>query len=120
MQDQENDAANAIMQWQQNVIELEEKHFELEESLKKALESKYSFGTINDASDSEFSLLKEENVSLRNKINDLQTSLAGKADNEIDAEIRNGDTIVELEEALKNAQDALAKDEVVVQKWEGK
>jgi len=120
IQEQENEAENAIAKWQENVIELEEKCAELKQNLKTALESNDAVDTMNDASGSDYSQLMEENASLQNKINYLETSLAGNSGNEIDSEIQHGDTVVELQEELKIAQDTLAKDEEVVQRWEGK
>jgi hypothetical protein len=120
IQEQENEAENAIAKWQENVIELEEKCAELERNLKTALESKDAVDTMNNASGSDYSQLMEENASLQNKITYLETSLAGNSDNEIDSEIQHDDTVVELQKALKIAQETLAKDEEVVQRWEGK
>lgn len=120
IQEQENESVNAIAKWQENVVELEDKCAELEENLKTASESKDAVDTMNDASGSEYSQLKEENASLQKKINYLEISLAGNSDNEIDSEIQHGGTIAEFQEALKIAQDTLANDEEVVQRWEGK
>ena len=119
MEEQESEAVNAITKWQQNVIELEEKCAELEENLKKASESKDSVDTMNDASDREYSKLKDENASLRKKIDHLETSSTGNSHIQVNSEIHE-DVIVELREALKIAQDTLSKDEKVVQQWEGK
>jgi DNA repair exonuclease SbcCD ATPase subunit len=123
MQEQENEAMNAINKWQQSAAELEEKCAELEEDLKNALVSEDSVDAMNDPSHSEYSKLKEENASLRKnrkKIDHLETTSVGTSGSQSDSEPPRGDTILELREALNIAHDTLARDEEVVQQWEGK
>ena len=116
------EAVDAIAKWQQSGTASEEKCAELEEKLKKALDCKESTDYTNDSSESEYVQLKEDNTSLQQKIEYLETSLAGMSDNQIDLETQQKDTILELQElqeALKAAQETLTKDEEAVQQWEG-
>ena len=120
MQEQESEAVSVIAKWEQNVIELEGKCTVLEENLKKLSQNKESVKAMNDESDSEHFKLKENNASFQKKIDYLETSLTGGSNSQIDSEVQDSDTVAQLREALKTAQDTLAKDEEVVQQWEGK
>ena len=113
MQEQETEAMDAIAKWQLNSTESEEKCAELEEKLKKAIDLKESIDVTNNTPESEFLQLKEDNISLQEHIKKLEISLAEKSDHEFDS-------VSELQEALKIAQETLTRDEEVVQKWEGK
>jgi len=108
LHDHETEALEAISKWQESANALEEKCVGLEEKLRNACETEGSMDAHGEMSISEYSMLKEENASLQQKINDLETSLAGNSDNRI----------VELQQELKAAQDALENDEEVVQQWE--
>jgi len=122
MEEQEIEAVDAIAKWQQSGTASEEKCSELEEKLKKALDCKESIDDTNDSSKFEYVQLKEDNASLQQKIEYLETNLARKSDNQIDLETQQKDTVVELQElqeALKAAQETLTRDEEAVQQWEG-
>jgi chromosome segregation ATPase len=120
MQEQEKEALDAIAKWQLNSTESEEKCAELEEKLKKALDSKESIDATNNTPESEFLQLKEDNISLQEQIKELEISLAEKSDHDFDSETQDKATVIELQDALKIAQETLTRDEEVVQQWEGK
>lgn len=120
MQEQENEAVNAISKWQQNVIDLEEKCAEHEEDLKKASESKGSVDIATDALDFENAQLKKENASLLEKIDDLKASSIGNSDDQIKLERKHDESILELREILKVAENTHIKDKSVIQRCEGK
>lgn len=63
----------------------------------------------------------EQNVfDLEEKCSVLEEKIKLVSDDKVTLETKNDVTIIELREALKIAQDTLAKDEEVVQQWEGK
>ncbi len=102
MLDQENEAVDAIAKWEQNVTELEEKCAVLEENLRTSSENNESVNCPADESISTYSQMEEKDPSIQNTFT------------------QDSDTIAELREALKTAQDTIAEDEEVVQQWEGK
>lgn len=102
MQDQENEAVDAIAKWEQNVTELEEKCALLEDKLRALSENSESVNCPADESVSTYSQMEERDPSTENTIT------------------QDSDTIAELREALKTAQDTIVEDEEVVQQWEGK
>lgn len=120
MQDQESEAVNAIAKWEQNVIELEEKCLMLEENLRMSSKSNDAVDTINGKPNSEDLQPRTEDASLPNTTGCLETSQTGNSNDQVESEAHSSDTIEELRQALKTAQDTLAKDEEVVQQWEGK
>ena len=119
MQDQESEAVNAIAKWEQNVIELEEKCVMYEENLKMSSKNN-AVDTINGKPNFKDLQPRTEDASHRNTIDCLETSQTGNSNYQVESEAHSSDTIEELRQAFKTAQDTLAKDEEVVQQWEGK
>ena len=101
MQEQEMETSDAIAKWQQSGTKLEEKCAELEERLKNAVHEKGSTEVMNSP-ELECLQLKEDNASLQEKIKCLEND------------------VVQRQEALQVAQETLARDDEIVQQWEGK
>jgi len=118
LMEQEAEALDAIAKWQQNNVESEERCAELEQKLKNISNARESTEVINNLPDAEYIQLKELNISLQEKVKELEVSLDKKFDHQVDSKTRDKDTISELEEALKAAQKTLTRDEEVVQQWE--
>ena len=123
MQEQESEAVDAIAKWEQNVVDLEEKCSLLEEKLRvlsEQNERNAEVETRNGKSNSDDFHSKEENGSFQNSIDFPESSETKDSHDKVPSETQSDDKITELREALKIAQDTLAKDEEVVQQWEGK
>lgn len=115
MEEQEREALDAITLWQQNNAESEKRCTELEEKLSNTIDARESSEITDGVSnESDYIRLIENNSSLQEKINALESSLANKSNHQ---EI---DEISELRKELDVAQNSLSKDEVVVHQWEGK
>jgi len=121
MQEQESEAVDAIAKWEQNVVDLEEKCSLLEEKLRvlsEHNEHNAEVETRNGKSNSDDFHSKEEDGSFQNSIDFPESSETKDSHDKVPSETQSDDKITELREALKIAQDTLAKDEEVVQQWE--
>jgi len=110
LEEQEQDASEAIALWQNNATEADEKAREVDEKLSKEVSSLQS--TIMQ--------IDKDRSTLKDKIAELHNSLASMQSTEV-LSARDVDLAKELEKTekeLDEAKETLARDEDVVKQWE--
>ena len=116
-QEQEEEASNVIKQWQESSSVLDEKCTELEEELEASTTEKRSLEKTLETMQNEQEQSVEEKSSFESKIASLEEALKREqtsGNEKLAAQLR------EKEEELRQGHDTIARDEKVVQQWEGK
>jgi chromosome segregation ATPase len=110
LQEQEEEACNVIIQWQESSSVLEEKCVQLEKHLELMKEEKGSIEKTLEAIEEEKSSLVEQVTSLEDTVQSQQSS--GK-DEELVSELQ------ELREKEYELKETISRDEEAVHQWEG-
>jgi chromosome segregation ATPase len=117
LQEEEEEASNVIKQWQESSSVLDEKCNELEKELEATTTEKRSLEKTLEKMQNEQEQCVAEKSSFESKISSLEEALKGEqasGNENLVAQLR------EKEEELRQAHHTIARDEKVVQQWEGK
>lgn len=123
MQDQEAEANAVISQWQDSFNDSENRCSQLKEELENAKTEKESLETSLEIAKNDDKHFEEAKSSLDAQIATLEDAIEDELEDVLHVDNHEAigrDTIEQLKEELKVAEDTLARDEDVVQQWEGK
>jgi chromosome segregation ATPase len=110
LKDEEKEAADAISQWQESCAESESRCKKLEQDLQEAIQEKESLGERLRRLEGQNSSVEESSFPTTSPMEDEHAQFPTPEPSKI----------VELKNALQVAQQTAARDEEILQQWEGK
>jgi chromosome segregation ATPase len=123
LEDQEQEANNAITGWQESYAESDSKCTKLEKELETVREEKDSLATASETIEEDNNELEKEKFALEERVSSLENSIA-RENVPIEPQYKEREVLEvqlrEKEEALHEAQETLQRDADIVNQWEGK
>jgi chromosome segregation ATPase len=126
LEDQEQEANNAITGWHESCAESDSKCTKLEKELETVLEEKYSLSKAFETIEQDNDELEKQKLALEAQVSSLENSTRSLSRENIPSKPQSKERedlevqLREKDEALREAQETLQRDADVVHQWEGK